>query len=119
MANETNGKRYDLESRAMEFALAIRDFVKVVPKNITNNEYVKQLVRSSSSIGANYLEANESLSKKDFVMKIKICRKEAKETEYWLRLIEVGDSQQMRLNDLLNEAKQLRLILSAILNKSL
>ncbi|KKT15103.1 MAG: hypothetical protein UW76_C0009G0005 [Parcubacteria group bacterium GW2011_GWF2_44_8b] len=79
---------YDLEDRSRTFAMKVRDYVNKLPRNISNIEYGKQLIRSSGSVGANYIEANESLSKKDFVMRIKISRKEAKESEYWLSLAE-------------------------------
>jgi len=71
-----NPKQYDLEERTFEFAKRIRAFVNKLSKTITNIEDSKQLTNASGSVGANYIEANESLSKKDFVMRIKICRKE-------------------------------------------
>lgn len=83
-------KRYDLEDRTLVFAKTIRTFVKTLPRSVSNQEDAKQVVRASGSVGANYIEANEALSKKDFLMRVKICRKEAKETRYWLRLIDVG-----------------------------
>jgi four helix bundle protein len=81
---------------------------------------VKQVVRSSGSIGANYIEANEALGKKDFKMRLRISRKEAKETRYWLRLLDVG-TESVLLNDrdkLIQESNELLKILSAIINKS-
>lgn len=78
---------YDLEERTFQFAKAVRLFVKTLPKTITNIEDGKQVVKASGSVGANYREANESLSKRDFLMRMKISRKEAKESAYWLRLI--------------------------------
>jgi four helix bundle protein len=89
---DENSKRFDLEVRTFLFAERIRAFVKTLPKTIANLEDSRQLVRASGSIGANYIEANEALSKKDFVLHIKICRKEAKESRYWLRLIEASDA---------------------------
>ena len=83
--------RYDLEDRTREFARRVRAFVTQLPKTIANIEDVKQLVRSSGSAGANYIEANEALSKRDFAFRIKICRKESKESWYWLRLLDTGD----------------------------
>lgn len=77
-----SSKQYDLEERTFEFAKNVRNFVKYLPKNQSNIEDSKQLIRSSGSVGANYIEANESLSKKDFIMRVKIARKEAKETRY-------------------------------------
>jgi len=76
-----------LEERTLIFAKDVRKFVRKLKKDIPNLEDSRQLVNSSGSVGANYIEANESLSKKDFVMRIKICRKEAKESSYWLNLI--------------------------------
>src|SRR6056297_3049529 len=80
-------KKYDLEDKTFEFAKKVRAFVKQLSRDLGNIEDCKQLVRSSGSVGANYIEANEALSKKDFLMRIKICRKEAKESAYFLRLI--------------------------------
>ena len=88
MTEAKNTKRYDLEERTFLFARAVIAFTNIVPKTLANIEMIKQVVRSSGSIGANYIEANESLGKKDFALRIRICRKEAKETQYWLRLIE-------------------------------
>ncbi|RLB15322.1 MAG: four helix bundle protein, partial [Deltaproteobacteria bacterium] len=85
-----NSKQYDLEDRTLKFTKEVIEFVKNLPRTIANIEIIKQLVRASGSVGANYIEANEALSKKDFAMRIKICRKEAKESRYWLRLIEVN-----------------------------
>ncbi|MEO5719265.1 MAG: four helix bundle protein [Chthoniobacterales bacterium] len=82
MPNDENPKRYDLEDRTFAFAKDVRTFVKDVEKTIANVEDVKQLVRASGSVGANYIEANEALGKKDFLMKIKTCRREAKECRY-------------------------------------
>jgi len=78
---------YDLEERTFQFAKDVRLFVKKLPKTAANIEDGKQLIRASGSVGANYREANESLGKKDFMVRIKISRKEAKEGAYWLRLI--------------------------------
>jgi len=80
-------KTYDLEDRTFQFAKSVRLFLKTTKKTISNIEDGKQVIRSSGSVGANYIEANEALSKKNFVYRIKICRKEAKESTYWLRLI--------------------------------
>ena len=111
---------YDLEERTFQFAKAIRLFVKTLPKTIANTEDSKQVVRASGSVGANYREANEALSKKDFIMRIKISRKEAKESAYWLRLIhETNDLKNADENlRLIQEAIELKKILSSILEKS-
>jgi four helix bundle protein len=70
-------KHYDLEERTLNHALCVRDLTKDVKNSIPNIEYIKQLIRASGSIGANYIETNESISKKDFILRIKIARKEA------------------------------------------
>src|SRR3989344_7935101 len=88
MTEIENKKVYDLEERTFKFAKDVREFVKSLPKNLINIDDCKQLLRSSGSVGANYIEANESFSKKDFFMRTKISRKEAKESRYWLNLIE-------------------------------
>lgn len=108
-------KIYDLEERTLKFASDVRAFVRQLPKTTTNYEDVKQLVRSSGSIGANYIEANESLSKKDFYLRIKISRKEAKETRYWLKLIDVGEMESQR-QELVGECEQLMRIFGSIVS---
>jgi four helix bundle protein len=101
------------------FSKDVIKFIKPLPKTITNKEFTKQLVRSSSSIGANYIEANESLGKRDFLMHIKICRKEAKETVYWLKLLDLNDVQsRIKCDQLIDEATQLKKIFSSIVQKS-
>ena len=113
-------KQYDLEDRTFTFAKDVRTLVKQIPKTVGNIQDVKQLVRASGSVGANYIEANESLSKRDFLMRIKICRKEAKESNFWLRLIDAGDDtvvEKDRLS-LIKEATELTNIFGAILRKS-
>jgi four helix bundle protein len=113
-------KQYDLEDRTPVFAENVRAFAKKIPKTLANVEDAKQVVRASGSVGANYIEANESLSKKDFLLRIKICRKEAKETRYWLRLIDPGNAaavQKDRVN-LIQEATELTSIFGAIIRKS-
>ncbi|HEX7232169.1 MAG TPA: four helix bundle protein [Candidatus Binatia bacterium] len=113
-------KHYDLEDRTFAFANDVRAFVKKIPKTVANLEDIKQIVRASGSVGANYIEANESLSKKDFIMRIKICRKEAKESCYWLRLIGPGEDEVLKKRqiDLIKEATELTSIFGAILRKS-
>ena len=116
----SNGnKRYDLEERTYEFALAVCLYCKKLPKTISNIEYVKQVIRSSGAPASNYIEANESLGKKDFQMRIKICRKESKETYLWLRLIINTNPDKFRQEGLLlmQEANELKKIFSSILNK--
>lgn len=118
MTQTQNTKKYDLEDRTLAFAKKVRDFIKSTHKNISNFEYNKQLVRSSSSVGANYIEANESFSKKDFIHKVKICRKEAKESRYWLELIEAEEEiVDQRRQYLLKEALELMMIFGSIIRK--
>jgi four helix bundle protein len=87
--NDEKGKPYDLEERTAVFAEQSRAFVRRLPRTIANVEDARQLIRASGSIDANYIEANEAIGKKDFMMKIKIYRREAKESCYWLRLLDV------------------------------
>jgi len=111
---------YDLEDRTYRFAKDVALFIKKIPKTTVNIEYSKQVIRSSGSIGANYIEANEALSKKDFNMRVKICRKESKETSYWLRLIvETNDSDYCAIGEkLIQESDELKKIFSSIIEKS-
>lgn len=119
MPQDENPKRFDLEDRTFAFAKRVRAFVKALRRTIGNLEDARQLIRSSGSVGANYIEANESLSKKDFVLRIKICRKEAKESRYWLRLIEANEKPVGKERDLLaQEAQELMNIFGAIVRKS-
>lgn len=87
MTQNQNSKQYDLEERTLQFARSTLRLCKELPKTVINREIGKQLIRAATSVGANYIEANEALSKMDFLMRIKICRKEAKECGYWLKLI--------------------------------
>ena len=113
-------KQYDLEDRTFEFAQRCRNFVNKLPKTLCNREDASQLIRSSGSIGANYIEANEAISKKDFVHRIKISRKEAKETIFWLRLINIGTIQSLKKEqeELIEEVIELMKIFSSIMRKS-
>jgi len=117
---EENPKPYDLEERTFAFAQRVRAFVRGLKRTICNIEDGRQLVKASGSVGANYIEANEALSKKDFRMRVKISRKEAKESRYWLRLLDTTGStaqDQERLH-LIGEATELVRIFAAILQKS-
>lgn len=117
MPKDEPPKRYDLEERTFQFAKASRAFVKELPRTIANIEDAKQFIRASGSIGANYIEANETIGKKDFVMKIKICRREAKESRYWLRLIDCDSNLGSARDRLLVEAEELMKIFGAIVRK--
>ena len=111
MTENLNSKKYDLEDRTFNFAKEVIEFVNGLSKTLSNIEIGKQLVRSAGSIGANYIEANESLGKKDFAMKIRICRKEAKESRYWLMLLN------LETPSLIQESTELMKIFGAILEK--
>jgi len=120
MSKTSDDRRYDLENRTFEFSRRVRAFVKRLPRTICNFEDVKQVVRSSGSIGANYIEANEALSKKDFRMRIRISRKVSKETRYWLRLLDTKDDSILNTerDKLAQEADELMRIFAAILQSS-
>jgi len=111
---------YDLEDRTLEFAKSVRTFVKQLSITTANIEDSKQLIRSSGSVGANYIEANEALSKKDFYHRIKISRKESKESRYWLRLVFIEENRnelENKRNDLIQEATELMKIFGSIVTK--
>jgi four helix bundle protein len=116
---ENQNKIYDLEERTAIFAEQVRDFCLKLPKNAANAEYIPQLIRSGSSPGANYIEANESIGEKDFLMKIKTCRRESKESAYWVRLVLTdGSTEQENQRAYLRlEAKEFIFIFTAILKK--
>lgn len=119
MTENQNSKRYDLEDRTLNFAKQVIEFLNKLPKTLANMEISKQLVRSAGSVGANYIEANESLSKKDFIMRIKICRKEAKESRYWLKLVSCNNKEsEEEQKNLIQEAAELMKIFGAILERS-
>jgi four helix bundle protein len=97
----------------------VRAFVKQLPKTISNVEDIRQLVRASGSVAANWIEADEALSKKDFLMRVKICRKEAKESRLFLRLVDAGSTEATgsARDKLGEEARELTLIFSSIISK--
>src|SRR5512139_1191660 len=102
-SQENKQKHYDLEDRTFQFAKQVIGFVNKLPKTIASIEISKQVVRSAGSVGANYIEANEAVSRKDFVLRIKICRKEAKETRYWLMLLECSEELKSAKEKLIQE----------------
>lgn len=113
-------KQYDLEERTLEFARKVRKFVKKLPKTLANREDGRQLIKASGSVGANYIEANEALSKKDFVHRIKISRKESKESSFWLNLVDIGKREELKTErkELIQESTELMKIFSSIMRKS-
>ena len=117
--NNNQNKKYDLEDRTLEFGKRIIYLVKELPKNTINFNLCDQVIRSGTSMGANYREANETETKKDFCFRIRICRKEGKETIYWLKLIEEANPEfRKRIEPLLQETTELVKIFAAILEKS-
>lgn len=107
---------YDLEERMSKFGEDVIEFSLGVPVNAVTSPLISQLVRAGMSIGANYCEADEAESKKDFRHKVAICRKEAKETKYWLRMMaEAAPAKRSQLRGLWNEAKELHLIFCAVI----
>src|SRR5689334_21989744 len=100
---------YDLEERTFQFSKRVRALLKLLPKSISNVEDSAQLAKSSGSVGANYIEVNEAISAKDFLYRLKICRKESKESRYWLRLLDTRDNSvaETERSLLINEAYEL------------
>lgn len=116
---QANSKIYDLEDRTKKFAKDCRTLVRNILKDIPNREDGKQLIRSSGSVAANYIEANEALSQKDFVYRVKVCRKEAKESRLWLDLVSLTDQNEIDLQKrLFQETTELVKIFSTIISKS-
>ncbi|MDP3778585.1 MAG: four helix bundle protein [bacterium] len=117
MANEKNVK-YDLEERTATFGEAIIRFTKQMPRDPVTLPIINQLVRAGTSVGANYCEADDADSKKDFVHKIGICKKEARESKHWLRMVATAcPDLKNDLRPLWQEAKELNLIFNAIVKK--
>lgn len=111
-------KPYDLEERTFAYARDVRVLVKTVAKQSLAWEDIRQVLRSSGSVAANYIEANESLSKKDFVLRVKICRKEAKETKLWLSLLRFNEKDEKEQKRLIQESLELVRIFNSIVNKN-
>lgn len=118
MAGEKNPKKYDLEERTAKFGENIINFAKIIPVNPVTQRIIPQLVACGTSIGANYCEADDAESGKDFKHKIGICKKEAREAKYWLRIVATAV---LELKDqarhLWQEAKELHLIFNSIYQK--
>lgn len=110
--------KYNLEERTAKFAEDVIKFVKKLKISVFNRSIIDQLIRSATSIGANYCEADDAESKKDFKHKIGICKKESRETKHWLRMLAVSELEyKEQLKNLWTEAKELNLIFNAINNK--
>lgn len=117
MFQTNNTGKYDLEERCLLFAKRVNQYVNLLPRTISNIENGRQLVRAAGSVGANYIEANESLSRKDFKLRVKISKKETKESRYWLILTEPLPEKQKEKTDLIQESTELMKIFGAILEK--
>lgn len=118
MESLENKKPYDLETRTLQYTKDVIALVNQLPKTLSNIEIAKQLIRAAGSVGANYIEANESLGKKDFIMHARIARKEAKESRYWLQLLVCENTLDVQRTALIREATELLKILSKIIEKS-
>jgi len=119
MTENENSKHYDLEERTLAFAKRTVKFCKALPRTVIDAEIAKQLIRSATPVGADYIEANEALGKKDFLMRIRICRKEAKESGYWLKLVEPTSADlKCEQEALLKESVELMKIFGSIITKS-
>ena len=118
--DERSTKAFDLEERTARFGESVVVFAKRLPRNVVTLPLIKQIIRSATSIGANYCEADDAQSKKEFLQKISVCKKEARETKHWLRMIATAEpdlKNEMRV--LWQEAKELHLIFAAIWRKGM
>ncbi|MFA6098626.1 MAG: four helix bundle protein [Patescibacteria group bacterium] len=112
-------KKYDLEERTRKFGIDAIRFAKQIPESVVTRPLISQLVRSATSVGSNYCEADDAESRKDFKHKIGICKKEARETKHWLKMIATADPiQEEKVNIIYQEAKELNLIFNAIVNST-
>ena len=112
-------RKYDLHERTARFGEAVLRFVKKLPDNAVNRRLVSQLVGAATSFGANYCEADEAVSRKDFCLKISVYRKEARETQFFLRMIATAEERfRDEVRSLWREARELHLIFCAILRNS-
>jgi len=115
--DQQNNRKYDLEERTAKFAEQIILFVKILQKDVISEVLIRQITRSGTSIGANYMEADCAESKKDFRHKIAICKKESKETKYWLKIIATKcPAHKEQIEKLMKEAQELLLIFSKIIH---
>lgn len=119
----TNDRKFDIYERALEFATKVAKFIEKLPKSIAAIEYSRQLIRASGSIGSNMEEADGALTRKDFINKMGISRRESRESRHWLRLIKQvqlvrGQEDEKELDRLINESKEILLIVSSIIRKT-
>lgn len=116
MPSVGSGRIFDLEDRTYRFALGVRQFLRKLPRSIITEVDGRQLIRSSGSVGANYIEANDNVGDRDFLYRIKLCRKEAKESRFWLKLLLLEEPSLIaeERTALANEADELMRIFAAI-----
>jgi four helix bundle protein len=115
-----NDSKFDLEERTLLYARNVREFIKKLPKTLANKPDGVQLVNASGSVGANYIEANEAVSRVDFIYRAKVCRKEAKESTYWLNLVDLEGVVPLasERDALIKESTELVKIFSSIIKKT-
>jgi len=112
-------KKHDLVDRVEEFGKKVIVFAKIIPKNIINLPLISQFIRAGTSVGANYCEADNAESRKDYIHKVGIAKKEARETVYWLKMIITAEPNlKEKALEIYQEAKELNLIMNAIVRKS-
>ena len=116
---EYRNKPYDLEARTLQFARGVVRLCHTIPKDVVTTRIIGQLVNAAGSVGANYREANEAVSKKDFVHRMRISRKECKESGYWLELLKDGNQNVWgQIESFIKESQELRNIFTSIIEKS-
>ena len=118
MVKNSNSKTYDLEERTYIYARDVKSYLRQLLRTTSNIEYERQGIRSSGSVAANYIEANESFSRKDFIFRAKISKKETKETKLWLRLSDPIKEQEIEKERLIQESNELMKIFGSIVEKS-
>ena len=111
-------KKYNLIDRVEKFGETVITFAKIIPKNTINLPLISQFIRAGTSVGANYYEADDAESRKDYIHKVGIAKKEARETIYWLKMITAAEpSLKEKISDIYQEARELNLIMNAIVKK--
>lgn len=111
--------KFDLEERTTEYAITVVKLCRSIPHDAVNDRLIRQVVSSSGSVGANYREANDSVGYKDFVFRLKISRKEAKESIHWLILIKASNPlKSLEIDNIISEATEIKNILSSMINKA-
>ena len=113
-----DGKKFDLEERTAVFGEDVIKLMRTIKTDVVNSPLISQVVRSGTSVGANYCEADDAVSRKEFFNKIGTCKKEARETKHWLRMLATAEEKRRKdFRPLWKEAKELHLIFTAILKR--